>query len=92
MGGKRKSAKRIVVKKKKTVAKVFNCPFCSHESSCEVKIDKKVEAATISCRVCGESYQTRTTHLTEPVDVFVQWVDACEAARLVIPDVGGVEA
>ena len=116
MGGKRKSAKRVVVKRKATVAKVFSppsiayadviflfylteprgkikrvlacsqlqvfkCPFCSHDASCEVKLDRSVDTGSISCRVCGENYQMRINHLTEPVDVFCEWVDACETAR-----------
>ena len=60
---------------------VFKCPFCSHDASCEVKLERAVDTGTISCRVCGESYQMRINHLTEPVDVFCEWVDACEAAR-----------
>lgn len=81
MGGKRKSAKRVVVKRKATVSKVFKCPFCSHDASCEVKLDRSVDTGSISCRVCGESFQMRINHLTEPVDVFCEWVDACDAAR-----------
>ncbi len=46
-----------------------------------MKLDRKIETGSITCRVCGESFQTRVNHLTEPVDVFVEWVDACEAAR-----------
>lgn len=60
---------------------VFKCPFCSHDASCEVKLDRSVDTGSISCRVCGESYQSRINHLTEPVDVFCEWVDACDAAR-----------
>ncbi len=38
MSKKRKSAKRVVTKKRVTVAKVFKCPYCAHEASCEVKL------------------------------------------------------
>jgi transcription elongation factor Elf1 len=38
MGGKRKSAKRVVSKKKITVPKTFKCPYCAHDNSCEVKM------------------------------------------------------
>ena len=31
------------------------------------------------CGACGEAYQTQADHLTEPVDVMSDWLDACEA-------------
>ncbi len=35
----------------------------------------------IRCRVCDASYQTYVTALSEPVDVYSQWIDACEDAN-----------
>jgi transcription elongation factor Elf1 len=60
---------------------VFKCPFCAHESSCEVRLDREAETGTISCRVCGESFQTRVSYLSDPVDVFAAWVDELEAQK-----------
>ena len=60
---------------------VFKCPFCSHESSCEVKIERDTETGKISCRVCGEAFQTRVSFLSDPVDVYCAWVDELNAAR-----------
>jgi transcription elongation factor Elf1 len=60
---------------------VFKCPFCSHESSCEVKLDREAETGVIACRVCGEAFQTRISFLSDPVDVFCAWVDELNAAR-----------
>ena len=31
--------------------------------------------------VCLEEFQTLITHLSEPVDVYSEWIDACEAAN-----------
>ena len=91
MGGKRKSAKRVVTKKKVRAPKVFKCPYCCHDASCEVKIDASVQIGTISCRVCGEQFQSRTSFLSEPVDVYCEWIDACEAARDGGTGVGGAD-
>ena len=45
----------------------FNCPFCSHEKSCEVKMDNGRNIAKITCRVCLEEYHAtikfRQSHL-----------------------------
>ena len=81
MGKRRKSAKRQVAKKGTSTAKQFKCPFCSHESSCDVKLDRKTETGRMACRVCGEEFQTRITSLSDPVDVYCDWTDALEGAR-----------
>jgi transcription elongation factor Elf1 len=81
MGKRRKSAKRQVAKKGTSTAKQFKCPFCSHESSCDVKLDRKTETGRIACRVCGEEFQCRITALSDPVDVYCDWTDALEGAR-----------
>ncbi|KAI1710507.1 transcription elongation factor [Ditylenchus destructor] len=56
----------------------FNCPFCNAEKVCEVKIDKVRRVGTISCRKCLEDFTTPTHHLSEPIDVYSDWIDACE--------------
>lgn len=37
---------------------VFECPFCSHEGSCDVKFDRKKQRAQITCRICSETFET----------------------------------
>ncbi|ESN98573.1 hypothetical protein HELRODRAFT_84564 [Helobdella robusta] len=60
---------------------VFNCPFCNHEKSCDVKLDHTRKTGYISCNVCLEDYQTPINALSEPVDVYGDWIDACESAN-----------
>ena len=36
---------------------------------------------SLNCRLCGASYQMPIHHLHEPVDVFSEWLDDCEAAQ-----------
>ncbi|RMZ92565.1 hypothetical protein DV736_g139, partial [Chaetothyriales sp. CBS 134916] len=78
--GKRKKSSRqpSAPKRKQTLATTFNCLFCSHENSVSVKIDKKASVGTLACKVCGQHWQTTTNYLSAPVDVYADWVDACE--------------
>lgn len=81
MGGKRKTKKAEPKKKKSVVPKSFKCPFCNHEGSCEVKLSREAETGAISCRVCGENFQCRISYLSDPVDVFCDWIDELERVR-----------
>ena len=82
MGGKRKTkAKGPPKKKRATVPKTFKCPFCSHENSCEVKLDMKREVGSVKCNVCGEADESRINTLSDAVDVYMQWVDGLEEEK-----------
>lgn len=43
-------------------------------------MDFKRGVGSLTCRLCGASYQMPIHHLHEPVDVFSEWLDDCEAA------------
>ena len=45
-------------------------------------MDWRLGIGSLSCRLCGASYQMPIHHLHEPVDVFSEWLDDCEAAAL----------
>ena len=80
----KKKSKRKPMASKKPIQPLdtqFNCPFCNHEKSCEVKIDRQRNAGRISCRICLEDYSTTITYLSEPIDVYTEWIDACETAN-----------
>lgn len=47
----------------------------------EVKISQKEAKATLKCTKCGETYETRSNYLTEPIDVFGEWLDAIAEAN-----------
>lgn len=77
--GKRKSSKPLPKKKDKGIlATTFRCLFCNSENSVTVKIDKKIALGSLACKVCGQSYESATSALSAPVDVYADWVDACE--------------
>ena len=81
--GRRKSKRKPPPKNKNIEALdiLFTCPFCNHEKSCEVKMDKTKNAARIWCTICGEDFQATINFLSEPIDVYNEWIDACEAAN-----------
>ncbi|KAJ3658047.1 hypothetical protein Zmor_009813 [Zophobas morio] len=80
----RRCAKRKLVPKRKVVVpldEVFNCPFCNHEKSCYIKMDKGRSIAKTRCEVCLEAFQTRIHLLSAPLDVYNDWIDACESVN-----------
>jgi len=81
--GKRK-AKRKAPTRRKAIEKLdelFNCPFCNHEKTCEVKLDRTRNTGRIWCRICLEDYQSAINYLSEAIDVYSDWIDACERAN-----------
>ncbi|KAJ3227986.1 hypothetical protein HK099_007855 [Clydaea vesicula] len=41
--------------------------------------DKDTKIGHLLCKACGITFQTVTNVLTEPVDVYSDWIDACNA-------------
>jgi transcription elongation factor Elf1 len=59
MGKRKKSARKPTgPKKREPLATTFRCVFCNHETSVSVKIDKKAGVGNLSCKSCGQSFQT----------------------------------
>eukprot|EP01111_Echinosteliopsis_oligospora_P002281 TRINITY_DN1334_c0_g1_i1.p1 TRINITY_DN1334_c0_g1~~TRINITY_DN1334_c0_g1_i1.p1 ORF type:complete len:132 (-),score=34.04 TRINITY_DN1334_c0_g1_i1:198-593(-) len=81
MGGKKKSSKPPPKKKRPTVPKTFKCPFCDHDESCSCVMQKDSGIGKIQCGVCSAFFQTNITDLSDPIDVYSAWIDACEAAN-----------
>ncbi|XP_039680500.1 transcription elongation factor 1 homolog [Perca fluviatilis] len=69
--GRRKSKRKPPPKKKMTgnLDVQFTCPFCNHEKSCDVKM------------FLWSALNLPSSDLSEPVDVYSDWIDACEAAN-----------
>lgn len=80
---KRKSKRKPPAKRKaiEPLDTLFNCPFCNHEKSCEVKMDRSRNMGRIYCRICLEDFQSSINYLSEPIDVYSEWIDACESAN-----------
>ncbi|CAO2642889.1 Transcription elongation factor 1 homolog [Lemmus lemmus] len=81
--GRRKCKRKPLPKRKmtSTLDTQFSCPFCNHEKSCDVKMDRARKTGIISCTKCLEEFRTCITNLSEPVDVYSDWIDACEAVN-----------
>ncbi|KAL2913586.1 hypothetical protein HK105_206888 [Polyrhizophydium stewartii] len=86
--GKRKSARKPQKKIKTTLDKEFSCLFCNHENTVTAKLDMETKSGTLMCRACGVSFQAQITALSEPIDLYSDWIDACERANEVKPASG----
>ena len=51
------------------------------EDVVECKMDLSKGVGSLACRMCSASYQMPIHHLHEPIDVFSEWLDDCEAAE-----------
>ena len=63
---------------KEKLSKVFDCPFCNHTGCVETRMQSNRGTGSLVCRVCQASYTTATNSLTEPVDIYAEWIDRCE--------------
>ena len=74
--GKRKSSKVMAKPPPPKLDAIFDCPFCNHNKTVEVRFSKG--KASISCRICCANYEMLINNLTEPIDVYAEWIDECE--------------
>ncbi|PWA00421.1 hypothetical protein BB558_003529 [Smittium angustum] len=81
MRTKLKSAKKVVKRLKPKLDTLFDCLFCNHEKSVNVSIDRNSKIGTLSCKVCQVNYQTVTNNLSVAIDIYSEWIDACEEAK-----------
>jgi transcription elongation factor Elf1 len=72
-----KRSKKVTLKKmaKPRLETVFSCPLCSHEKCIECRMNRQSQTGTARCRVCSAGYQTVISYLSDPVDVYAEWVD-----------------
>ncbi|KIO26255.1 hypothetical protein M407DRAFT_202820 [Tulasnella calospora MUT 4182] len=80
--GKRKSSKKPQGPKRRAVLDTtFTCLYCHHENAITCKLDKKESVGHLNCKICGQSFQCAIHHLSEPIDVYSEWIDAAEEAQ-----------
>lgn len=65
---------------------MFTCPFCNHDKAVTAKMDHLTEKGLVECTVCGQKYTCNITHLSEPIDVYSDWIDACDRANKTIEE------
>ncbi|OMJ07119.1 Transcription elongation factor 1-like protein [Smittium culicis] len=66
--GKRKSTAKLVKRAKPKLDTTFDCLFCNHEKSVTVQMSKEHKIGNLS-------------YLSGPIDVYSEWIDACEEAK-----------
>lgn len=76
--GKRKTAAKPQKKIKVKLDVTFRCLFCNHEKSVICTLDKKNGVGDLHCKICGQSFQTAINSLSQPIDIYSDWIDACE--------------
>lgn len=76
--GKRKATRKPPKKVRQKLEVTFTCLFCNHERSVICTLDKKNSLGELHCKVCGQSFQTAINSLSQPVDIYSDWIDACE--------------
>ncbi|KAI4208085.1 MAG: hypothetical protein LQ346_000249 [Caloplaca aetnensis] len=89
MGKRKKSSKPTPKKKKDPLPSAFACLFCNHDNSVSVKLDKKAGIGELVCKVCGQQFQTGINYLSAGVDVYSDWIDACDSVAKEAADLGG---
>jgi transcription elongation factor Elf1 len=77
--GKRKSRTVVKTAAAPKVMKTFDCPFCSHDNSIEVKMERTKGIGTLHCRICSVRFRKRLSSLTKEVDIYCEWIDLAEA-------------
>mmetsp|Transcript_36699 Transcript_36699/g.96102 ORF Transcript_36699/g.96102 Transcript_36699/m.96102 type:complete len:126 (-) Transcript_36699:50-427(-) len=92
MGRKKSKRKPPAKKAGQKLAEVFDCPFCNHEGSCKVTINTEKNVGSIKCSICDEDFQCRTNQLSDPIDVYTNWIDACDEANQAAEADGGAAA
>ncbi|KAI5480547.1 transcription elongation factor 1 [Pseudohyphozyma bogoriensis] len=78
--GKRKSSKKPPPKggKSAPLDKSFRCLFCEHTGTVSCKMDVKNGTGRMDCKDCGKHFVAEIHHLTEPIDVYSEWIDHTE--------------
>ncbi|ADY01819.1 hypothetical protein VMUT_1615 [Vulcanisaeta moutnovskia 768-28] len=74
MGRRRKSRKKLLLRPKKTLPKIFTCPHCG-APLVNVKLDKKEGKVLVNCGNCGLEAEFNYIPGLLPVDYFNKFVD-----------------
>lgn len=83
--GKKAKKKPPPKKAKPKVAQIFDCPFCGKSQSCSCVMDMDHALGTIRCDGCGVKYDARINRLSDPIDVYAEWIDQCVQSALQRP-------
>ena len=51
---------------KEALSTTFKCVFCNNENSVTISIDKKNNISTLTCRSCGQNFQSKSQMMSMP--------------------------
>ncbi|MEM1567374.1 MAG: hypothetical protein QXI84_02740 [Thermofilaceae archaeon] len=77
--GRRKSRKRIKLRPRRMLPKVFQCPRCG-SVSVSVVTDKSGGLVQVRCVTCGLSADFEYREFYQPVDYYAKFLDAYESS------------
>ncbi len=72
----RRRRKTAVRRPVRTIPTIFNCPRCGR-NAVRIEIDRAAGEATVHCGNCDCQAKLLVSALTEPVDVYGEFVDLC---------------
>lgn len=75
--GRRKSRRKIAVRPRRTLPKVFQCPRCG-ALSVNVSISKQDNKVRVACSSCGLVEEFGYKDYYQPVDYYAKFLDAYE--------------
>jgi transcription elongation factor Elf1 len=78
MGKKKSRSVKIMKAAPPKVERVFDCPFCEHAKTVEVKLQRPQKKAMLKCRICKVPYEVKINSLMIEVDIYCQWIDECQ--------------
>eukprot|EP00891_Asterochloris_glomerata_P003064 jgi/Astpho2/3064/e_gw1.00051.317.1_t len=97
MGKRKSSAKPPPKKQRPKLAATFNCPFCNSNNTVACTLDRDRGAGkaprlhlasscippsgSVTCSVCGVGYSTEINSLSEPIDVYSEWIGEAQASH-----------
>ncbi|GJJ78949.1 hypothetical protein EMPS_11308 [Entomortierella parvispora] len=81
MGKRKSSSRKPAGRVKKTLDTQFDCVSCFHEKSINCKLDFDQKVGHLQCRMCGVTFTCAINYLSHAVDVYHDWIDACETVN-----------
>lgn len=77
--GRRKSRRRIKLRPRRTLPKLFQCPRCG-SVGVSVITDKNSRLAQVRCVTCGLSAEFEYREFYQPVDYYAKFLDVYESS------------
>lgn len=68
-----------MARKREALSTQFSCLFCNHENCVTVELRKKEAVGSLRCKICDQRFDTNITYLSAAIDVYSDWIDACDA-------------